>query len=46
MTFGIAVDVPALRLIRSNRLFCRSFRAQKKDAKPVDNTQLLGIVKP
>ena len=29
MTVGLAVDVTALRLIRSNRLFWRSFRGVK-----------------
>lgn len=35
-TVEFAVDVTALRLIRSNRLFWRSFGGEKKDAKLVD----------
>lgn len=36
-TVGLAVDVAALRLIRSNRLFWRSFRGAKKDEKKMRN---------
>lgn len=31
MTVGLAVDVTALRLIRSNRLFWRSFQTPKNN---------------
>lgn len=39
MTVGLTVDVTALRLIRSNRLFWRSFRGVKKVENNSCNTQ-------